>query len=127
MTSANVVGYSYTEVCAGYSAFTPTFKQIGEEKPVYLSQIIPQPTTTTQYNTSGKSGTCKGSIMVQLLSDAEGGAYGTIYYFYRTDPNDGENYFKWYKLVESELVEIGAKEVSIPNGIGFCVINETGA
>jgi hypothetical protein len=110
----------------GYSAFAPTFKSVGKAS-FYLADLIPMASATEKYNTSGKTGVCKGNIRVQLLSDAVGGSYSTAYYFYSSDPNSGSNYHKWYKLVGGSYVEIGATEVSIPAGTGFAVNNLTGA
>ena len=108
--------------CVGYS-------MMGNSTPVdmYLSDIRPMASATADYKTSGKSGTCAGKIKVQLLSDADHGAYSDIYFFYSTDPKGGSNFFKWYKSVENVLTEIGEKEVLIPAGCGFAINNETGA
>ena len=118
------MGYSYTAIATGYSTFTPTFKTIGTDS-FYLSDILPQRTTTEAYATTGKSGVCKGNIRVQLLGS--NGAYSEVYSFYSTDPKNGTNYNKWYKLDGSTLVEIGATEVSLPAGTGFAVNNLLGA
>ncbi|MBR4522958.1 MAG: hypothetical protein IKO64_01795 [Kiritimatiellae bacterium] len=121
--SENIVGYQKIEVGTGYSSFTPTFKDVqGGE--LYLSSIVPTRTLSDSYATTGKNNTCKGKILVQLLSG--GGDYSEVYYFYSTDPNNGTNYNKWYKLVGQTLTEIGETEVTIPAGIGFAVNNITG-
>ena len=120
--SENIVGYQKVEVGVGYSSFTPTFKDV-QGGALYLSSISPTRTLTDAYATSGKTNTCKGNIKVQLLTD--GGDYSTVYYFYSTDPKNGTNYNKWYKLVGQTLTEIGETEVSIPVGLGFAVNNLT--
>ena len=67
LESSNIVGYQSVTIGAGYSCFTATFKNVGENA-LNLSALIPAKADGTAFATSGRIGTCAGKIIINKLS-----------------------------------------------------------
>ncbi len=103
------MGYQNVTLIAGWSAFTPTFKNVGDEK-FYLSQITPLKADGSAYTAKQ----CMGTIYVQCIADS--GEYGTSYKYYSTLGG-------WSG--DSGKTLIGDTDVPLNVGEGFVINNLT--
>lgn len=105
--SANIVGYKYVPVAAGYSVFTATFKNCDATK-VDLVDLVPSHLDGSAF----ASTECRGKVKVQCVDSQ--GDYGTTYSWYSNKSPVG-----WYN--GSVALERGT--VVLNNGEGVCVNN----
>ena len=105
--SSNVCGYQNIEVIYGWSLFTPTFKNIGENAKIDLQAIVPM--TPKGAAISLKDGT----VYIKFMDD--GGNY------YKTYNWQGKTLGNWAE--EGKTTSITNGEVMIGEGWGIEVYN----